>query len=189
MTTAAVVLLAVAYAAVAALLLYLLSSGRGGMVPKMAVIIVVSGLYIGTWFGYRDMTGWATPEPLPRDFRLLWVNIDEPPKSSGRDGYIYYWIRELDVAGIAKGPPRAHRIAWSELAAQTAEQALTALESGDQLNGRLSRNLLSEGSPERQDSAGVDYAGQESVSGTGGGEIGIKFVVVPPPTLPAKAAR
>ncbi len=187
--TSGVVLLALAYAGVAALLLTVLASGIGGLLPRVAVIVVVSGFYIGTWYGYQAMTGWATTGPLPQEFRLLWVNIEEHPRSSSDEGYIYYWVRELDEAGLAKGPPRAHRIAWSELAAETAEQALGALESGEQLNGRLSRNLLSQGAPEQQGDAGVDFSGQQSVSGAGGGEPAIRFVPVPPPSLPAKSAQ
>jgi hypothetical protein len=123
---------------------------------------------------------------MPDTFRLLWIDIDEPEKSDADQGYIHYWIRQLDEAGLPAGEPRAHRIHWSELAAEAAEDALLAMSEGEQLNGRLSRNLLVNDDRPEAEEAQDSPAGDENVSGTGGGEIVIEFLRAPPRSLPAK---
>ena len=61
---------------------------------------------------------------MPADFRLHWVVIEEPDKVTGADGKIYFWIRELDQAGLAEGAPRAYQIPWDEDTAEAAQDAL-----------------------------------------------------------------
>ena len=82
------------------------------------------------------------------------------------------------------GAPRAHRIIWSEDAADAAEEALKQIEEGELLNGRLSHNLVSQ---QKEVEEGVEYAGDPSVSGTGGERPNFEFVRVPPPALPPKS--
>ena len=106
----AVVALSVTYAVVAALLLNLNLATRYSPWIKATAILVVTVLYAGTWLGTRNLLGWASPDPIPDTFRVLWISMDEPDKSSGTPGSIYFWVRELDEAGLPKGEPRAHRI-------------------------------------------------------------------------------
>lgn len=179
----AVVLLSVAYVVVAALLLNLnLKSSQAPWV-KVAAIVVTTCLYIFSWFGYQAMSGWASTQPLPEQFRLLWVSIEERQQQDRNPGYIYYWVRTLDEAGLPVGPPRAHRIKWSESAAETAEAAVSSLEEGQALNGTLSRNLMT---PSEEGDAISGYAGEQSVTGASDGEVNIRFNQAPPRHLPAK---
>ena len=106
MITTAIVL-ALAYAATAALLLNLNLTTPLARWIKYTSVVGVSVLYVVTWHGLGDLLGWATSEPMPEDFRLHWVVIEEPDKARGGDGKIYFWIRELDEAGLAEGAPRA----------------------------------------------------------------------------------
>ena len=111
--TGAVVLLSIAYAAVAALLLNLNLATRYAWWVKGAAIVLVSGLYAGSWSGLSGLMGWATVATMPEDFRVLWIAMDEPDKATKEPGFIYFWVRELDEAGLPVGEPRAHRVVWS----------------------------------------------------------------------------
>lgn len=182
--TTLVLVLSLAYAAVAALLLTLNLGTRFAPWIKGAAIVMVSVLYGVTWISLGGLMGWASPDPMPEQFRVLWISTDEPDKASGADGTIYFWIRALDEAGLPVGPPRAHRLPWSESAAEAAEQAMAAIEEGELLNGRLGRGVVSE-SEKPPEEAG--YAGEDSVTGGDGDRPLFEFVRVPPPALPAKA--
>lgn len=181
--TTGVMLLAIAYAAVAALLVTLNLVTRYAAWVKGLVILIVTVFYGVSWAAWNGLLGWATPAELPADFRVLWIAMDEPDKQTREPGYIYFWVRELDEAGLAVGPPRAHRVSWSEDAAEAAQDAIEALEEGELLNGRLGRNLVSE---QEVIDEQADYAGESSITGGGGERPRFEFVRVPPPTLPAK---
>ena len=181
--TPLVLALSLAYAAVAALLLTLNLGTRFGFWVKGAAIAAVSVLYAVTWINLGGLMGWPSPEPMPENFRVLWISTDEPDKLSGADGVIYFWIRALDEAGLPVGPPRAHEVPWSEAAAEAAVEAMARIEEGELLNGRLGRGVVSE-SEKPPEEAG--YTGEDSVTGGGGDRPLFEFVRVPPPALPAK---
>jgi hypothetical protein len=109
---------------------------------KALVIVLVSLLYFGAWHGYRGLMGWPTPDPLPEKFRVLWISIDEPDKANGLPGSLDYWVRALDSAGLASGPPRAHRLVWTEAEAEAAQEALDRMDEGEVLDARRSRAPL-----------------------------------------------
>ncbi len=181
--TAMVLLLSLGYAAVAALLLTLNLATRYSPWLKAGVIILVTMLYAGTWYGTRGLLGWASPDPLPEDFRVLWITMEEPDKVTRAPGTIYYWIRSLDEAGLPAGPPRAYAMPWTEHSAEAAQQALEQLEDGELLNGRWGRDIVEQTQPA---AAGVEYAGDAALTGDGGLRPDIEFLPVPPPTLPVK---
>ena len=181
MITTAIVL-ALAYAATAALLLNLNLAARLARWIKFAAIVGVSMLYMVTWHGLSDLLGWAAAEPMPADFRLHWVVIEEPDKVTGADGKIYFWIRELDEAGLAEGAPRAYQVPWDEDTAEAAEEALEELEGGQLLNGRMSRQIIN------PDLISPDPTAQyrQDESGSTGQQTLFEFIRLPPPTLPPK---
>ena len=179
----AIVLLTVAYALTAALLLNLNIASRHSAWLKAGVIVLTSALYIGSWYGYRGLTGWATNQALPDTFRVLHITIDERRRDEDTPSYIYYWVRILDEAGLPQGAPRAHRVAWSEAEAENAEAAISALEEGAELNGSWSRNLMA---PSEDGEELTGHAGELSVTGDSDGEVNIRFMRAPPRTLPPK---
>ena len=181
--TLSVLLLTLAFVAVAALLLNLNLATRHSARVKVSAIVLVTLLYVAAWSGYRGITGWATSQPLPEDFRVYWLMVEDPEKVSGKPGAIFFWVRELDDAGFPAGPPRAHRVAWSEDAARVAEAALASMEAGEILNGRLSRDAMA---PEESDKPMSDYAGDGGAPGAE--QPGFEFSRVPPPALPLKSA-
>jgi hypothetical protein len=129
--------------------------------------------------------GWASPDPLPESFRVLWIATDEPDKAGDQPGTIYFWVRVLDEAGLPVGAPRAHRVPWSEATAEAAEAAMTQLEDGELLNGRMSRGLVSESERSEEETG---YAGDDAVTGGAGERPEFEFIRVPPPALPPKSA-
>jgi hypothetical protein len=182
--TGSVVLLSIAYAAVAGLLLSLNMATRYAFWIKAASVLLVTGLYAGSWTGLYGLMGWATMAPMPEEFRVLWITMDEPDKATKEPGHIYFWVRELDEAGLPIGAPRAHRVAWTEEAAETAQEALEQMEEGELLNGRLGRNVVTDREPPEE---GAEYAGDPTVSGASGERPDFEFVRVPPPALPPKS--
>lgn len=182
--TGPVLLLSLAYAAVAALLLSLNVATRYAFWIKAGAIVLVTGLYAGTWFSLGGLLGWATAEPMPEEFRVLWISMDEPDKSARTPGDIYFWVRELDEAGLPIGAPRAHKLPWSEASAEAAEAAMEQIEEGELLNGRLGRGLVADAEPENPETG---YAGEDSVTGNGGERPAFEFIRVPPPALPPKS--
>jgi len=183
--TGVAVALTAAYVAVAALLLHLNLATRWNVFVKAGAVVVVTGLYAVAWQGHKELLGWATGEPLPDEFRVHWVAIDEPDKATGTAGTIYYWVRELDSAGLAYGQPRAHRVAWDEATAEAAEAALEQLEDGELLNGRLSRQVV-DPTASPQPVEGADYDGGDLSSSASGDRPRFEFTRVPAPALPSK---
>ena len=177
--------LTLAYVAVAALLLNLNLATRPSPTAKALVIMLVSLLYFGAWHGYRGLVGWPSADPLPDAFRVLWISIEDPDKVGGEPGSIYYWVRELDTAGLAAGPPRAFAVPWGEEDAEAAQAALDAMEEGETFDGRRTRMPLAP--VEEEHSVLDDEGGVRAPLGEEDRRPSFEFVPVAPPTLPAKA--
>ena len=178
-------ILSLAYALVAALLLTLCIALPGKRRLKISLIAFVSVFYAVTWIGHQSMLGWPTGEDLPVDFRVLWITIDEPDKVTREPGGIFFWVRALDEAGIPKGIPRAHRIPFTQEAAEEAQAAIGKMEEGDVMNGTLSRNAVQDKDQQERDDN--RYEGTELVSGDDGFQPMFELRAVDPPTLPPKA--
>ena len=176
-------LLLFSYVAVAALLLNWNISVRAPLLVKMAVIALVTACYGFTYFGLREMQGWPTAAELPENFRLQWIMVKEPDKSSGTDGEIFFWIRHLDGQGQPEAEPRAYRLPFSEALAEQSQGALGKLQDGQTLNGYVSQESRDgEASSEEGES---DRAG-EKARVTDDALLRIEFRDVPRPTLPPK---
>ncbi len=181
------ILLAQAYAIVAALLLNLGLASAWSARVKAGVVVLVSLFYGATYLGIRAIEGWPTGVPLPGDFRLHWISIDEPDKTTGSDGAIYFWVRSLDEARLPVGEPRSHFVPYDQETADAAREALERMEGGKPLNGQMTMRMIdpSEGEPEEASTLGDSSQGNDS---HGPEERMIfEFLDVPPPTLPAKS--
>ena len=137
--TAGLIFLLAAYAAGVALLLNLNLRSPWPRRVKLGAVILAVGFYLIAFEGHKRRLGWATPASMPEQFRLHWIRIDEPDKPKGVPGGIFFWISELDEAGLAIGEPRAHRLPWDLATAQAAQEALKVLQEGETLNGYPSR--------------------------------------------------
>ena len=182
--TTVIVMLSIAYAGIAALLLNLNLATQYSVVVKTLTIALITGFYVMAWQGHQSLLGWATPSDFPEEFRLHWITIDEPNKSTGEAGTIYFWLRSLDEAGLAMGEPRAHRLPWDEKTAEAAQEALSTLEGGELLNGRISRQMMA---PIEEADQSTPNEGSPEISGSDGFRPQFEFARVPPPALPAKS--
>ena len=179
-------LLALGFVAVAALLLNLNVASAQSASVKAGAIVVVSVLYGGTYLGVRALEGWPTEEPLPEEFRVHWIAVDEPDKRSGAPGAIYFWVRELDEAGLPRGEPRAHVLSFDEATAEAAREALETLQGGKPLNGEL---VFGDGDSEEDLTDVVANArdpGNRPSLGPTEPRPRFRFREVPPPDLPTK---
>ncbi len=183
-----IILLTLAYVAIGALLLSLNLASRWSVWLKAAAIVLVSLFYFASYQGLRSLSGLPSSEEIPRNFRLLFVSIDEPDKRTGGEGAIYIWLRALqnDVQ-VTTGVPRAYRLPYSEALAENVEAALTQLQEGKRLNGKRSRQQIVEQeiTEEQQRAAITGESGSETSVGN---DFSIVFREVPPPDLPPKAA-
>ncbi len=179
-------LLALAYAVVAALLLNLGLASRWSVRVKAGAVVLVSAFYGASYLGIRALEGWPTGEPLPADFRLQWISVEEPDKVTGSDGAIYFWVRALDEAGLPVGEPRAHTVPYDERTADEARAALEELQGGKRLVGRMTMGLID---PVERDpdlaSTPSEPTGEGSPTGAEERWL-LEFREVPLPNLPSK---
>lgn len=182
--TTSLLFLGTSYALVAALLMTLCASLPGRRTLKIALITLVSVFYGLTWIGHQNMLGWPTSEQMPDQFRVLWITIDEPDKVNRDLGGIYFWVRDLDEAGIPQGVPRAYHVPFTAQAAEEAETALGKMEEGKVMNGTPSRNIVrDEQRPEQIDSR---YEEADRLAGDDGFRPLFELKEVKQPTLPPK---
>ena len=178
--------LAVAYAVVAALTFNLNLRSAWSRGVKTATLAAVGALFFVSFWSLKGMLGWPTSEDLPEEFRLHWITVVDPDKVTGDDGAIYFWVRGLDPAGLPVGEPRAHRVVWSERAAEEASEALVELQGGTPLNGFVTREMI-DPVEDAMEIEGEDYLGDEFLlSGEGGARVSFEFRRAPLPTLPPK---
>ena len=177
-------LLTLAYVVIAALLLNANLGARLPLLAKVGAIFLVSACYAFSYWGWRAMEGWPADEPLPEEFRLQWITVDEPNKETGEDGVIYFWVRHLDEYGDAAGEPRSYRVPFSEALAEQAEEALEKMQDGETMNGFITRQVMTPAEEELDNKgkpAGRTLLGDEAM-------FRIEFRDVPKPDLPPKAA-
>jgi hypothetical protein len=180
-------LLAIGYALVVALLLNIWIATKWSVAFKVSLVIIVTLLYVGTYFGLKEIQGWPATEPLPDSFRLLWAKIDEPDKRSNSKGQIYLWIQEVDVAERISGQPRAYKLPYQIDLAEQVEDAINKLGEGATLNGQRTRGLLKQDTDaEAPKSPLTEPADDSDAVGFTDGRILIEFTELPKNTLPAK---
>ena len=183
-----IILLTLAYVAIAALLLNLNLSSSWGAGIKFSGIVLVTLFYFVSYQGIRDLSGWPSNEELPEEFRVVWVNVEEPDKVTGTKGSIFLWLRQLDEQSQEPvGKPRAFEIAYDADTAEDVEEALAQIGKGKKLNGKRSRQALK---PEEKqpdvESTDDDRTGEDGSEPSGINDFRIEFREIPPPELPPK---
>tara|TARA_Y100001970_G_scaffold121071_1_gene150172 strand:- start:63129 stop:63686 length:558 start_codon:yes stop_codon:yes gene_type:complete len=149
---------------------------------KFCLITVVSIFYFLTWWGYSNILGWPSDSDLPENFRISWVVIEEPNKTTKEEGHIYLWIRQLDEAKLVFGKPRSYELTWTEENNRTAKAALLRIEQGERLNGTKTYGVLDSSNQGDKANPYQSFEGEEEV-----GIPSFEFKEVVPPNLPPKA--
>ena len=175
--------LILAYLVVTTLLLCFYFYSEFSRLTKNLSVLLVTLFYFYTWFSVEGLLGWPSQQEMPSQFRVLWIDVNEPDTGDSEDGDIYFWIKELNKADQPYGKPRAYSIKWSEENAKKAEEAITKMEDGGILNGNISRNILT-GDQEKSEGSANE---KEGTSSTEEGEPTFQFKEVSPPVLPTKS--
>ena len=79
---------------------------------KATSIIITSAFYIITYFSFPPLLGWPTTEKLPLQFRLISAHVEQPNKETGKKGFIYLWIAEIENMSSTYAP-RAYELDYS----------------------------------------------------------------------------
>ena len=181
------VTLALAYAALAALLLALNLKTPYARPIKLAGIVLVTLFYIFAYHGSQNMRGWAIADTPPNPFKLHWAVIEEPDKIAKTSGAIYLLAQKLSDNGALLSYPRLYRLPFSPELADAVEEALSAMEGGKPLEGRLSYKVKK---PETLEDEMQKRDGRESRPDSQGEEerLKLEFRELPVPDLPPKSA-
>jgi hypothetical protein len=124
-------LLTLAYVAVLVLLLNLGFHSQWRWQVKLMAVLLSVIFYAGTWYGLKQLQGWAVIDQIPDKFRLVSEYIVQPDKQRGTEGAIYVWV--IDLGEDAESEPRAYRLPYIE---QLHEDIVTATADGRQKIGK-----------------------------------------------------
>jgi hypothetical protein len=182
--------LVAAYVVVALLLLVLNLNARWSWTVKALAIVVVSALYLVTYYSIPPLLGWPTDQSLPKRFNLIAVYVQEPDKASGRTGEIVLWATDM-AEGPRGGEPRAYRVPFTQALHQQVEDAANKIRKNmpqigevkdekDAANARASSSA--NGEQKKVDTAGK---AAHAVSGSQASAI-IEFYDLPDPMYPEK---
>lgn len=100
---------------------------------KAGAIIVASLLYLITLMTLPGFYGWPTSEPLPKKFRLVSMEVQEP-RNEVDPGVIYLWIVSFEDAS---DEPRAYRLPYTRELHSRLTAAGKRMEFGQTLAGEL----------------------------------------------------
>lgn len=197
-----VLALGLGYALLGVVLLVILVFARLDWRLKAALIVVVSGFYAIDYRQARSLLGWASPDPLPAQFKLLGARIIEPHTFAGDEGAVFLWVEEVDADYFPSGDPRLYRLPYNVNLVERTEAAVRASALGLPQGGRTADFGAGEGGAVEPTNREVTPS---SVTVTSGGEPmsggpsdpqilkdqahGVVFSPLPPPRLPPKVAQ
>lgn len=124
------------YAVLGVVLLAILVFARIDWRVKAGLVVLTSTFYILDYQGARSLLGWASPEALPMNFKLLGARIVEPHSLAGDHGAIFLWIEEVDRDNFPSGDPRLYRLPYDAKLAERTEEAVKASAGGTPQGGR-----------------------------------------------------
>jgi len=197
--------LTIGFAVITSLLLWVIIGSKGHWATKAFVIAVALYFCLSVGVSIRGFKGWPTDEPLPDEFYVHWMVIQEPDRKTGFGGAIFAWVHPLkerkktsgwtDYLVLLRGDssePRAYKLLYTRKLHEKAQEALGMIRGGQQVVG-----LNGSGSGEGEAGSGEDPSGQGggegSQDGEGAGSLteggDISFQRLPPPVLPEKGSQ
>jgi hypothetical protein len=180
--------LAIAYALIGALLLYLLVATRRSVSFKIFTVVLVSGLYMGTYLGLKELQGWPVNEELPLRFRLHWAMINEPDKAQNAQGTIYLWIQTSAPSGKLLDEPRAYHLPYDRKMAEKVENALRQIDEGQTVEGQFARAQPALEAQEANERRDLELELDPANAAASQQEAGLQFAPLPRASLPPKGA-
>ncbi len=131
-----VLALGIGYALLGVILLVVLVFARFDWRAKAGLILLVSAFYVVDFRAARSLLGWASPEPLPAQFKLLGARIVEPHSLAGDAGAIFLFVEDVDGDNFPSGDPRLFRLPYDVKLAERTEAAIRASAEGTPQGGR-----------------------------------------------------
>lgn len=101
-----------AYILVALLLLSLNLYSKWSWQVKAIGIIITSAFYVISYYSFPPLLGWPTSENLPSQFRLIAAHVEQPNKTTGKEGKVYLWLSEIENMS-STSEPRAYELQYS----------------------------------------------------------------------------
>ena len=111
--TAEIILIISIFIFITVILLLIVLRAQINWIIKLILIIGSSLIYVGTYQGMVNFTGWPTELKLPNKFQIHWTHIREPDKFTKAEGAIYLWVEELDQYNVPSGIPRAYKLPYT----------------------------------------------------------------------------
>ena len=164
--------LVAAYILIALLLLSINLYSNWSWKVKACSIVVTTLLYVVTYLSFPPLLGWPTGAPLPERFRLIGADIVQPDKSTGAEGMIYLWLKDMDDLS-GRTQPRAYKLTYSAGLHEIVIAAKSKLNKGMQQLGEF--KLPADANIREVDTR---RGGQKSVQ--------IEFFDLPDPLFPEK---
>ena len=198
---AVILALAISYAVLGAVLLALLVYARLPWQLKAVAIVATSVFYVVDFLGARALLGWATPETLPRYFKLLQARVIEPHMQADDPGSVYLWVEALGDDNRPISAPRAYRLPYTPATADKAEKANVAIAAGRPQGGLTDDRGRGEvggaADPVRPhvrgeistETAGGDLAQGGELLGTAAHADALSFTPLLPPRMPPKTQQ
>jgi len=112
---------------------------RWSLRVKIAGITLVTVAYLLVYFSLPRMLGWPTDRQVPRRFNLYGVYIQDPDRTTGEAGSVFFWAG--DLAPGADPRPRAFRMPFKAAFKSVLQEA----------HGKLKQNIPQEGEIELDD--------------------------------------
>ena len=164
--------LVAAYILIALLLLSINLYSNWSWKVKAGSIVVTTLLYVVTYLSFPPLLGWPTGAPPPERFRLIGADIVQPDKSTGAEGMIYLWLKDMDDLS-GRTQPRAYKLTYSADLHEIVIAAKSKLNKGMQQLGEF--KLPADANIREVDTR---RGGQKSVQ--------IEFFDLPDPLFPEK---
>jgi hypothetical protein len=115
---------------------------------KASAIVVALPATIGTYLAVEAQTGWPSAAPLPHQFQLHAVLVEEPIAGKDEQGAIFLWVSPwdrvdaaepevVDVDALAAPLPRAFALPYSRELHKKVEAMRESLARGEVVTGRM----------------------------------------------------
>jgi hypothetical protein len=125
----------------AVLLLWTVIYGRGPLLAKAVLVVLVPWWCFALWQAFLSFDGWPAERALPADAELVAYQVREP--SANDEGAIFLWVVASGDEGALtyrpSGEPRAYRLPYSRQDHQQLENARRALAQGRIVKVRRNR--------------------------------------------------
>lgn len=122
---------------VLAFLFYLTLKTELNIAIKFLAVFITAGFYIVQYESLQQYTGWPSTDELPEKFVLIATDVYEPDQKTGRQGIMYWWIRD---SSNMNQPPRVYQLPYEADIHKITEQVIEQQKKGGQYVGRKTKS-------------------------------------------------